>query len=80
MNNRHAAVRCIYCNKVMKSFDVEVLFYKPVDRAFGLHKKCERAYNTEAAYNTEVVHNDRINFAVHPDRRRTPFKSGGRDE
>jgi hypothetical protein len=40
----HSGVRCAQCNKTMKAYDVEVLFYKPNDRPFGLHKGCEKDY------------------------------------
>ena len=38
-------IRCAYCDKVMRAGDIEIIFWKPGDRPYGLHKGCDKKYN-----------------------------------
>jgi hypothetical protein len=41
---RDYVIRCAQCLKVIRAREVEIIFWKPGDKPFGLHRACEKAY------------------------------------
>ena len=46
---RDYVIRCAHCLKVIRAREVEIIFWKPGDKPFGLHCGCEDAYEGKEA-------------------------------